>query len=774
MAMRWSPPTRSPKPRTPRWCGCWPPPDATRKRSGTTNGRATCCDARWRSRRAVPSTTPSTASVASCAPGRGAAASRAGLAARRANGRRRHGDGSPDPGDRTGACAGRDRRMRRRSQHALAARAEPRLLLFTGEPGIGKTCLLDRLAADALAAGRRGHPRTLLRSRDGPAVRPLARCVARRRTSGIDGTVLEQAAPLLAGQSAEGGSRERLFDAATALLRGLGARRPLALAFDDLQWIDEGSAALLHFIVRNLVARPGFVFACAARAGEVDDNACARTLLQSLLREGLVRRFELAPLSLADAQVAGRARVHWMRTRPGARAAAIRSTCSSCRGQPAVAARCGRRDRRPDPRDTCARSTPTPANCSPGRLRPAARSNPDCSPRQPACRWPTCWPVSTGSSGTACWSPPARRPVRFRPRPGSPDALPLPVAAAPAGDPPPATCARCAARAAAILRCTARSCTMRSSPATTSPPRRPALPPASTACGSSPIRRPPRSRSAGSRACRRSHRASSACAWRSACCACAWRRRPAPAGRRLPALAERIERAIGEAEALGLHDEAAAGWEILAYLRQRASDSGPAREATLAAERMTRRADAATHCLQLANSGRCLLDIEADTQRGRELLAEAAALAAELQLKVMEIEWGRGLVARADGDLERRARGLVERGGARAACGEPLARVRMHGVARDRRARAGPVFGCAAPCRGDRRGGRPHGRAAGAVRAGARRARAPAKRQQRASGRRPGPLPGEPRLDGEQAERDLRRAWPDCASWTTRRIWPMR
>ena len=37
--------------------------------------------------------------------------------------------------------------------------------------------------------------------------------------------------------------------------------------------------------------------------------------------------------------------------------------------------------------------------------------------------------------------------------------------------------------------------------------------------------------------------------------------------------------------------------------------------------------------------------------RGRELLAQAAALAAELQLPVMEVEWGRGLVARADGDL---------------------------------------------------------------------------------------------------------------------------
>jgi tetratricopeptide (TPR) repeat protein len=125
-----------------------------------------------------------------------------------------------------------------------------------------------------------------------------------------------------------------------------------------------------------------------------------------------------------------------------------------------------------------------------------------------------------------------------------------------------------------------------------------------------------------------------------------------PGGRRLPALAERIEAAIRAAEALALHAEAAEGWQILSFWRQQASDTGRAHEATLAAERLTRRADAATHCRQLANSGRCLLDIEADPVRGREMLEEAAALAAELDLQVMEIEWGRGLIDRAQGRLD--------------------------------------------------------------------------------------------------------------------------
>jgi len=124
-----------------------------------------------------------------------------------------------------------------------------------------------------------------------------------------------------------------------------------------------------------------------------------------------------------------------------------------------------------------------------------------------------------------------------------------------------------------------------------------------------------------------------------------------PGGRPLPGLGERIAQAIDAAQALALHAEAAAGWEILAYWRQHSGDAAGARDASLAAERCTRRADEVTRCEQLANTGRCLVDIEADGDRGRALLAEAAALAVELQLPVMELEWGRGLVARSDGDL---------------------------------------------------------------------------------------------------------------------------
>jgi hypothetical protein len=129
----------------------------------------------------------------------------------------------------------------------------------------------------------------------------------------------------------------------------------------------------------------------------------------------------------------------------------------------------------------------------------------------------------------------------------------------------------------------------------------------------------------------------------------------------------RIERAIEAAEALSLHAEAASGLHILSWLRQQSNDIERARTATLDAERMTRKADAATRCQQQANTARCLLEVEADMPRARALLAEADALARSLDLELIELLWGHGLLARADGDL----------GGASASVGRAVALARL-------------------------------------------------------------------------------------------------
>jgi hypothetical protein len=117
-----------------------------------------------------------------------------------------------------------------------------------------------------------------------------------------------------------------------------------------------------------------------------------------------------------------------------------------------------------------------------------------------------------------------------------------------------------------------------------------------------------------------------------------------------------IQGAADDAEAFGLSQDAAFAYHLKAWLTWRSNESDTAHAATLEAERTSRTAADATRCLQLANTGRCLLDVEADIDRARRFVQEAASLAAKLDLHVVEIEWGLGLIARWEGDLDRARR----------------------------------------------------------------------------------------------------------------------
>ena len=557
-----------------------------------------------------------------------------------------HGSPASGAGQR---LLGRDRECAAISE-AIAGCPRPRLLLFAGAPGIGKTRLLDRLAVDACAAG---HEVIRGRCFEAEMVRPYGLWLDTLRgvaTSGIDAPVLAQAAPLLAGRSPEDGTRERLFDAAMALLCGLASRRPIALALDDLQWIDESSAALLHFLARHLVGRTGFIFACAARAGEIDDNVRARALLQSLAREELVRRFDLAPLSLADA-----------RTLVAPQSLDAEPAWRLSGGNPLylleLARATGRGDNAAEDLDDLIRSHLRSLDddarellawaAAAGRaVRPSLLAEAAGLPMGEVLarlhrleRYGLL--AASGRSGHVDFAHDLVRQTLYRSLSQARrqaihsqylHALRRECAADEslhgeivhhaelAGDDLAAAQA-CLAAGQHCLRLFAN-------------PQ--AADVAERGLGRLAALAPGVQRVGLEIALLRLRVAAAAGA----------------VGRRLPALAERIRRAIAEAERLGLHEDAASGWEILAYLRQWSSDSGDPREATLTAERMTRRGDATTHCIQLANSGRCLLDIEADMERGRELLAEATTRAAALGLDVMEIDWGRALIARADGHLD--------------------------------------------------------------------------------------------------------------------------
>lgn len=568
---------------------------------------------------------------------------------------------------------------------ALTGTGRGVLLFFTGEPGIGKTTLLGRYAAGAAAAGR-----LVIRGRcfEAEMVRPYGLWLDSLRgipTDGIDDAIVAQAAPLLAARAVEGGDRERLFEAAAALLQGLAARRPIALVLDDLQWIDESSAALLHFLVRTLVAEGAVQFAGAARPAEAYDNPSARNLVQSLPDAAPMRRFDLAPLTQSEA-------IALLGATPLDAASAWRQAG----GNPLYLLELARAAQGAIP-GTVSRVASVAASSAAPSSASTVSSSIDRLIHH------NLGSVDDESRELLAWAAAMGREVR-------PEALAA-AAALPIG----AVLTRLERLERHRLLIPtgqghfdfAHDLVRQALYRSLSPPRRIAIhrqfvrtlgasgidvdAAADAALQGEVVHHAELAgdRLSAARACLAAGEHCLRLFANAQAAAVAERglshvavldsggqrvrleigllrlrvRASAGAGggggSRMPALAAQIERAAAAAEALALPEEAAAGWEILAYWRQQVGDSGSTHEATLAAARMAGRASAAARCLQLANSGRCVIEIEADPAGGRELIRQAATLAAELDLEVMELEWARGLIARADGDLPAARAGLA-------------------------------------------------------------------------------------------------------------------
>src|SRR5258708_2688795 len=89
--------------------------------------------------------------------------------------------------------------------------------------------------------------------------------------------------------------------------------------------------------------------------------------------------------------------------------------------------------------------------------------------------------------------------------------------------------------------------------------------------------------------------------------------------------------AVEAAEADGFDSEATKGFLMLSWLTFKANDAERTRQATLLAAETSLAADDATRCQHLANTARCLMEVEFDVPRAFSLAGEAGALAAVLR-----------------------------------------------------------------------------------------------------------------------------------------------
>jgi DNA-binding SARP family transcriptional activator len=229
----------------------------------------------------------------------------------------------PDARERPGrpVAAGAAPLVGRAAQRALlvdlwrrSERGAAQLALVTGEPGAGKTRLVEELAAwcaqsGAATAEARSYPAegalaygpVVAWLRSGPIAAHLGRLDPGRRAELA--RLLPELAPSAAGPPPDRG-RRLLFEALAQALAAPGG--PLLLVADDLHWADAETVAFLHFLLRS---RPQarLLVAATARDEQLGDQHPLRVLRAGLRALGQLTEVEVGRLSPPEtAALAGR------------------------------------------------------------------------------------------------------------------------------------------------------------------------------------------------------------------------------------------------------------------------------------------------------------------------------------------------------------------------------------------------------------------------------------------------------------------------------------
>lgn len=192
-----------------------------------------------------------------------------------------------------------------------------KLVLIEGEPGIGKSRLMEQFIQTGLKSGLvlMGQARELESGLPyHPIIEALQGILSQphwliwQRTLNLSTLWRAEAARLLpelapAGHDPAAVSHAadeiRLWEGVSQFLLALARQLPLTLALDDLQWADSSTLGLLGYLIRKASQHSAPIFFIAVTR-PIAPRSTLATLLNTLLREGRLERLTLDRLSASE------------------------------------------------------------------------------------------------------------------------------------------------------------------------------------------------------------------------------------------------------------------------------------------------------------------------------------------------------------------------------------------------------------------------------------------------------------------------------------------
>jgi tetratricopeptide (TPR) repeat protein len=216
---------------------------------------------------------------------------------------------------------GRDAELRHLAQHldeALAGRGS--LILIGGEPGIGKTSLVDALADAARLRGALVLTGHCYEAEGSPPYVPFIEMLESSLHNGSRDTfrhLLGDEAPEIARMMPElrpmfpdippaldlppEQQRRFLFNAYRSFIERVSRLTPVVSVFEDLQWADEPTLLLLEHLAKSISTIPRLLIA-TYRDTDLDVRGPFARTLESLVRQKLATRIQLQRLPVAGVE----------------------------------------------------------------------------------------------------------------------------------------------------------------------------------------------------------------------------------------------------------------------------------------------------------------------------------------------------------------------------------------------------------------------------------------------------------------------------------------